>query len=143
MKPAAHRCEVLVVEDDPELRELLTFALTSDGYIVSSVGNGRDALKHLRSTPDTCIIVLDLSLPVMDGRRFRAVQLRDRSLGWIPVVVLSGGPDAATQARELGARSLVKKPVDVDALRRALRHIGCCHARPRADQRSDRRSPNV
>jgi CheY-like chemotaxis protein len=130
---------VLVVEDDAELRELLTFALTAEGYLVSSVGDGRDALKHLRSTPDTCIIVLDLALPVMDGRRFRAAQLRDRSLAWIPVVVLSGGSDAVTQARDLGARSLVKKPVDVDELKRALRHIGCCSARPRGEQRSQAR----
>jgi CheY-like chemotaxis protein len=136
MAGAPHRCAVLIVEDDPELRDLLAFALASDGYAVSGVGDGRDALKHLRSTADTCIIVLDLALPVMDGRRFRAAQLRDRSLAWMPVVLLSGGVEAASQARELGVRSLVRKPVDVDELRRALRHIGCCRTRPRAEQRA-------
>src|SRR5689334_25346132 len=80
--PGQHRCSVLVVEDDPELRELLRVALTGDGYAVSTAANGRDALRHLRSTASTCIIVLDLALPVMDGRQFRAVQLRDRSLAW-------------------------------------------------------------
>lgn len=133
--PGSHRCSVLVVEDDPDLRELLRVALTGDGYTVSAAANGRDALRHLRSTASTCIIVLDLALPVMDGRQFRAAQLRDRSLAWIPVVLLSGDGEAAQYARQLGARSLVRKPVDVDLLRRALRRVGCRLARPRLEQR--------
>ena len=138
--PAQHRCSVLVVEDDPELRELLRVALTGDGYAVSTAANGRDALRHLRSTASTCIIVLDLRLPVMDGRQFRAAQLRDRSLAWIPVVLLSGDGEAGQYARQLGARSLVRKPVDVDLLRRALRRVGCRLARPRSEQRTADRS---
>ncbi|MQA29027.1 MAG: response regulator [Luteitalea sp.] len=134
-RPTNHRCSVLVVEDDAELREVLRVALTTDGYDVWAVVDGRDALRHLRSTADTCIILLDLSLPVMDGRQFRTAQLRDRSLAWVPVVVLSGGIDAARDARELGARSFVRKPLDVDELRRALRHVGCVSARQRVDKR--------
>jgi CheY-like chemotaxis protein len=130
----SHTCSVLVVEDDAELREVLRVALTTEGYDVCVVGNGREALTHLRSTPHTCIIVLDLSLPVMDGRQFRTAQLRDRSLAWIPVVVLSGAVEGSRQARDLGARSFVRKPVDVDELRRALRHVGCS-IKVRSEQR--------
>ena len=83
---------------------------------------------HLRSTADTCIIVLDLTLPEMDGQRFRAAQLRDRSLAWIPVVVLSGSVDGAARARELGARAFVPKPVDLDRLQ-APRSAGSAAAR--------------
>jgi CheY-like chemotaxis protein len=131
MSDGAHRCAVLVVDDDPELQEMVRLALGADGYSVATAANGRDALMHLRSTADTCIIVLDLTLPHMDGPRFRAAQLRDRSLAWIPVVVLSGSVDGAAQARDLGARAFVPKPVDLDRLRAALRRIGCCQARPR------------
>jgi CheY-like chemotaxis protein len=131
-----HRCSVLVIEDDAELREVLRVALTTDQYDVATVANGRDALTHLRTTADTCIIVLDLSLPVMNGRQFRAAQLRDRSLAWIPVVVISGSVDASRDARDIGARSLVRKPLDVDQLRRALHHVGCCVARLRTENRS-------
>jgi CheY-like chemotaxis protein len=67
----------------------------------------------------------------MDGAQFRAAQLRDRSLAWIPVVVLSGSIDGGVRARELGARAFVPKPVDLDRLRAALSRIGCCQARPR------------
>jgi CheY-like chemotaxis protein len=124
-----------VVEDDSELREVLRVALMTEGYEVAMAANGREALQHLRSTADTCMILLDLSLPVMDGRHFRGAQLRDRGLAWIPVVVLSGGVDAARDAQELGAMSFVRKPVDVDGLRQALRHVGCSISQSRPEQR--------
>ena len=122
---------MLLIEDDADVRELVRVALESDGYRVATSTNGREALDYLRSTADVCIILLDLMLPMMDGSRFRSAQLRDRGLAWIPVVVLSGAPDATDQARVIGARSVVPKPIDVDVLRLALRRIGCCRARPR------------
>ena len=127
----SHRCCVLVVDDDADVRDLLRVALRTEGYDVSGVANGRDALNHLRSHADTCIILLDLILPVMDAEHFRTAQLQDRSLAWIPVVVMSGAPDSERCARELGARRLVRKPLDLDEVRDALRLVGCCQARPR------------
>jgi len=127
----AHRCSVLVVDDDAEVRELLRIALEAHGYAVACVDNGRAALNHLRSHALTCVIVLDLLLPVMDGAHFRAAQLHDRSLAWLPVILMSGAPDADRQARELGVRGLVKKPLDLDEVRRALSDVGCCQERPR------------
>ena len=126
-----HRCSVLVVDDDAEVRELLRVALDADGYRVAAVGDGREALHHLRSHAETCIIVLDPTLPVMDGVQFRTAQRRDRSLAWIPLVVMSAATDGHHRARELGARRFVRKPLDVEALREALRSIGCWRARPR------------
>ena len=137
MSDPSHRCTVLVIDDDRDAQEMVRVALTADGYRVATAGNGRDALVHLRSTADTCIIVLDLGLPRMDGALFRAAQLRDRSLAWIPIVVVSGSVDGAARARELGARSFVAKPVDLDRLRAALRRIGCCKAKPRREQRGE------
>jgi CheY-like chemotaxis protein len=137
MPDVAHRCAVLFVDDDQDSQELVRLALNADGYDVATAANGRDALVHLRSTADTCIIVLDLTLPQMDGAHFRAAQLRDRSLAWIPVVVISGTVEGAARARELGARAFIPKPVDLDRLRAALRRIGCCQARPRDRQPPD------
>jgi CheY-like chemotaxis protein len=125
-----HRCGVLVVDDDDDVRELLRVALT-DEYRVAGVPDGREALHYLRSHADTCIILLDLMLPIMDGATFRQAQLRDRSLAWIPVVVMSAAVDADRRAREIGARARVRKPLDLDEVRRTLRMIGCCQARPR------------
>jgi len=134
--PAPHRCGILVVDDDPEIRELLRIVLSADGYIVAGVPNGREALHYLRSHADVCIVILDLMLPEMDGAAFRAAQLHDRSLAWIPVVVMSAAVDADRRSREIGARRFVRKPLDLDQVRHALRLIGCCQARLR--QSSDR-----
>jgi len=128
---APHRCAVLVVDDDAEMRDLLAVALAAEGYRVDAVANGREALHHLRSHAETCVILLDLMLPVMDGPQFRRVQMRDRSLAWIPVVVMSAAADGRRQARGIGARGFVPKPLDLDEVRRALRRIGCCRTRPR------------
>lgn len=128
---APHRCSVLIVDDDAGVRELLTVALRADGYEVACVGDGREALLHLRSHADTCIVLLDLMLPAMDGTHFRTSQLHDRSLAWIPVILMSGAPDAERRAREMAVRRLVRKPLDLDEVKLALSAIGCCQARPR------------
>ncbi len=132
---AGHRCTILIVEDDAELMGVLRVALEADGFNVVEASNGRAALLRLRTTAMTCLIVLDLHLPVMDGRRFRALQLSDRSLAWIPVVVVSSGLEAVNEARELGARAFLRKPVDVDELHAIVRRISCPQARTRPDQR--------
>jgi CheY-like chemotaxis protein len=128
-RAARHRCSVLVVDDDPAVRELLLVTLEADGYEVAAVGNGRDALRHLRSHAETCIIILELALPVMDGVHFRTAQLSDRSLAWIPVVAMSAVVGADRRARDLGARSFVPKPLNLEELRQALRAIRCCRPR--------------
>ena len=99
MSESKHRCAVLIVDDDLDSQEMVRLALDAAGYTVATAANGRDALVHLRSTAVTCIIILDLTLPQMDGAQFRAAQLRDRSLAWIPVVVLSGSVDGAARGR--------------------------------------------
>ncbi|HKB09741.1 MAG TPA: response regulator [Vicinamibacterales bacterium] len=127
---AAHRCGILIIDDDAEIRELLRVALTPDGYMVAGLPDGREALHYLRSHAETCIILLDLLLPVMDGAHFRAAQTRDRALAWIPLVVMSAAVDADRRAKEIGARRLIRKPLDLDEVRQVLRTIGCCQARP-------------
>ncbi len=127
-----HRCGVLIIDDDAEVRELLPVSLATDGYRVATVRDGREALTYLRSHADTCMLLLDLLLPTMDGARFRAAQLRDRSLAWTPVVLMSGGVEAAEKARAFGARGFLRKPLDLDQVRTTLRNVGCYHLHPRA-----------
>jgi CheY-like chemotaxis protein len=124
---------ILIVDDDVELRELLAVALAADGFATATAAHGRDALTHLRSTADTRLILLNLMMPVMDGVEFRAAQLRDRSLAWIPIIVLSGAVDADRIAKRLGAAQFVRKPVDLDRVRDAVR--ATAPAAPRTEQR--------
>ncbi len=122
---ASHDCGVLIVDEDEDIRELLGVALSADGYKVTAVSNGRDALTYLRSSAETCVVLLDLETSTTESARFRAAQLRDRSLAWIPVVLMSGGVDAAENARAFGAGGFLRKPLDLDQVRRTLRQIGC------------------
>jgi CheY-like chemotaxis protein len=116
----ANRCTILIVDDDPDIQEVIRVALTADGYVVESAPTARDAIDFLRSHAETRAIVLDLLLPDMNGAEFRRIQLRDRSLAWIPVIVTSAAVDGDHLAREVEAFAYVRKPLDVDELRRAV-----------------------
>ena len=103
---------VLVVDDDPDIRELLVTALADDGYIAESAQNGRDALDVLERF-DADVVVLDLMMPVMDGWTF-AERMKERRA--IPIVVLSAARDLARHASQLGAADVVTKPFDLETL---------------------------
>ena len=108
---------VLVVDDDPSLRELARNLLTSQGYHVIVAEHGEDAIRRLRECcPD--VIVLDLNMPVMDGWQFRSKQqhLSDKHLAAIPIVLLTAQENAAQHAAALNARAFVSKPFDPVAL---------------------------
>jgi CheY-like chemotaxis protein len=115
----AHRCTILVVDDDSDVQEMIRVAFTADGFTVASAVTARDAIDYLRSHAETCAILLDLMLPDLDGAEFRRIQQQDRSLAWIPVVVTSAGVDGERIAREIGV-DFVGKPLDLDQLRQAI-----------------------
>jgi CheY-like chemotaxis protein len=112
---------VMVVEDDGLIRESIVEALQDHGYVVTSVGNGRDALDALAASPPPDVILLDLMMPVMDGRSFRDEQLRDPALAAIPVVVLSAASDVARAAADMGVAGVLRKPVTLRVLLEELR----------------------
>ncbi|HZY83813.1 MAG TPA: response regulator [Gemmataceae bacterium] len=111
---------VLVVENDRATRQVLATLLRQEGHTVEEARDGREALERLRAGPRPDGIILDLLLPDVGGRRFRAEQLRDRDLRAIPVIVLSGEPGAPREAAEMGAVACLGKPIDFDALLGAL-----------------------
>jgi two-component system, chemotaxis family, chemotaxis protein CheY len=107
---------VLVVDDDPDIRELLFTALEDEGFEVVPAGNGQEALAIIRTfRPD--VIVLDLMMPVMDGWQF-AHELRARDEGDedIPLVLLSAARDLKTHAKALAAADIIEKPFDLSEL---------------------------
>lgn len=118
---------VLIVDDDPDIRDVLDNLLSIYGYRVATAENGADALDKLRRGEDPCLILLDLMMPVMDGIQFREAQLSDPALAAIPVVLVSAGGDLAAKAAAVGAEGLTK-PVDMDVLLKTVNRF-CCTTR--------------
>ncbi len=111
------RTHVLVVEDDRDLRDSLLEVLEEAGYSGVGAEDGRRALDVLQQEaqrPD--LILLDLQMPNMDGPSFRAEQLKIPDLASIPVVVVTADPNAMHQARTLGARAVLRKPLKLPQL---------------------------
>jgi CheY-like chemotaxis protein len=110
---------VLLVEDDPLIRGAMQMVLEWEGYRVAWAANGRQALDLLRTSERPSFILLDLTLPVLDGWRFREGQQRDPALAAIPVVVVS----AADRAACLQASGHVQKPFQPEELLDAIRGV--------------------
>ena len=118
--------KVLVVEDDVSIRQSLVELLGDEGYDVVGAANGLEALSLLQQPgPPPAVIVLDVMMPVMDGRTFRQEQLRNPRLADIPVIVLSAYRDVAGLASELRATEVIRKPLRlVDLLNVVQRACG-------------------
>ena len=101
---------VLVVDDDRDIRDSLIEMLEDHGYPATGAANGAEALEALRTRPRPSLILLDLMMPVMDGRGFREEQLKNPAWADIPVIVISAYGNIEAQAQEL-AVGFVRKPV--------------------------------
>jgi CheY-like chemotaxis protein len=112
---------VLIVEDDPETREMLASLLATEGFHPVAAEDGLEALHLLRTVrrraPDVpCLVLLDLRMPRLSGGEFRRAQLGDPTVASVPVAVMSGATDAEQRAQALGAVATVTKPINVDIL---------------------------
>jgi excisionase family DNA binding protein len=113
--PAGESPVVLIVDDDPRLREYVRVNLEMEGYAVREAGNAEEGLDVLEeASPD--LVLLDVMMPGVDGwEMLRRVQER-HGVGSIPVVMFSGQLDAEREAAERGAQGFVGKPFDLRAL---------------------------
>jgi CheY-like chemotaxis protein len=113
-RPATRRFEtVLVVDDDPAVRNSVKWLLESEGYQVVTAPNGRRAINLLLRGLRPCLILLDLMMPGTDGWTFRRLQLGDARFADIPVVVYSG---RGNQGVELPGVVQLAKPADAEVL---------------------------
>ena len=112
---AAHR--IFVVDDEEMIRDSVVEFLDENGYDAVGAAHGRDALDKLTASgPRPCLILLDLMMPVMDGRSFREEQLQTPELASIPVVLFSAYRDVAKTAGELNAAGHLAKPLNLTTL---------------------------
>jgi CheY-like chemotaxis protein len=112
---------ILVVDDDRDIRDSLVELLSEHGYPALGAGNGVEALELLRtSASPPSLILLDLMMPMMDGREFRERQLENPAWSAIPVIVISAYSDVDRQARALALEHL-RKPLAMRSLIDAVR----------------------
>jgi excisionase family DNA binding protein len=108
---------VLVVDDDPSVRELVRLNLELEGYLVKEAGGAEEGLAAVEDEPPD-LILLDVMMPHVDGwEMLRRIQER-HGAGSIPIVMFSGKVDerAAHEATERGATGFVGKPFDPQQL---------------------------
>ena len=109
----SERARILVVDDDPAIRLICTTWLTLEGYDVIEAANGQDALA-LALTARPQVVLLDLSMPVLDGFGLAAALRADERTRELPLVVLTGetGPRVTQSVFEMGATGFFTKPFD-------------------------------
>ena len=117
---------VLIVEDDPDVREMLAALLVTEGFHAVAAEDGLEALHLLRAVRHRapqipCLILLDLMMPRLSGNEFRRAQLGDPTVAAVPVAVMSGAVDIEQRAQSLGAVATLSKPIDCEMLLAVVR----------------------
>jgi CheY-like chemotaxis protein len=109
----------LAVNVTEESRQVLMQILELEGFKAVGASNGVEAMDYLHSSELPCLIILDLLMPVMNGRQFRAALLQVADLAKIPVIVVSALDSSAVS--DLEVVRAFRKPLDIDALVRIVR----------------------
>jgi len=107
---------VLVVDDDEAIRETIKEVLQEQGFSVATARNGAEALAWLRASTAPALILLDLSMPMMDGQTFRQEQRKDPLLAPIPVIAISAAAGLAEKVRPMQIDGYLRKPMALDDL---------------------------
>ncbi len=115
---------VLIVEDEPDIRDLVLFHLRRDGYQASSAGSGEEALRQVRQAPPD-LVLLDLMLPSMGGLEVCRRLRQDAATAALPIVMLTAKGDEVDRVLglELGADDYVVKPFSPKELLARVRAV--------------------
>lgn len=132
MPKCRQQLSILVVDDNPADRELMRRGLRDRGVAVDLVSNGEEALSLLgvgdtggpdREPPD--LILLDLNMPIVDGKQFLREYRGTATGGRVPIVVFTSSDNVAdiVESYDAGATSYVVKPVDLEPFRATLESV--------------------
>ena len=116
--PPARAATVLIVEDDPALRDLYQKILKLEGYAVIAAEDGVEALRYVETEPVDAV-VLDLMMPRLDGRSVKRGFNENASMRNVPVILVTGHVAPDIDPDEFSC--VLHKPVSVEALVKAVR----------------------
>jgi CheY-like chemotaxis protein len=116
---------VLVADDDPVIRRLLSSAVTSEGYIAVTVDDGRAAFRMLQSDADFTAALFDMRMPGLNGIDLIRHMRTEKRLQRIPVMLITAENDLKVMSESFaaGAVAFLSKPLTVDKLQNALRML--------------------
>src|SRR5215510_4556802 len=102
---------ILIIEDDPEIQEMLEYAFAQEGWQLFQAGTGEEGLEYLRKEGADCVI-LDIMLPGMDGFKTLKKIRSDESFRSLPIIMCTarGEETDIVAGLELGADDYVIKP---------------------------------
>ena len=117
---------ILIIDDDPQFRQMLVTMLQADNHRVSQAGDGEEGLRQVaQSSPD--LIITDILMPKVDGIEF-VMELKRQNKA-IPVIAVSGGRRSITaefnldSAALMGVNETLPKPFSRDDLRRSIKKV--------------------
>ena len=113
---------LLIVDDDPDICEVLTELLTAEGYAVDCASDGVEALAALVSAPPDAVF-LDVNMPIMDGYEFLRRRDADPRLAKIPIIIM-GASALRPEATSGLCISVLPKPIDFVTLLARLALLG-------------------
>ena len=113
---------ILVIEDQEDIRLAIQLFLESEGFLVRTAENGRDALEIVEKLGVPDLILLDMKMPVMNGWEF-SKRFTERYGRSSPIVVMTAAADAESRAAEVHAEGWLGKPFDLSELEGKVREL--------------------
>ena len=111
------QCRILLIDDNEELLDTLAALLGARGFTTIMARNGLEALELLENSPHPAVILLDLNMPVMDGREFLVRKAEIPKIAAIPVIISTASPEQAPMNLPI-----LRKPFELPKLIQAVNH---------------------
>ncbi len=105
---------ILVVDDDPAIRQIVSEVLVEEGFAVTTAADGLQAIRRSADQPPA-LVILDMTLPLMNGYEVAAA-LRAAHGRALPILTITADGGAAAKAHRVGAFAYLRKPFDLDDL---------------------------
>ena len=113
--------DILLIDDEPDLRECIAELLEGEGYTVKQAENGKTGLEILKSGHTPKVIVLDYMMPIMDGKTFCEHTVKDNHISTIPIILLTAAnvPPETTESMKVAVQ--LEKPINIDKFLAAVK----------------------
>jgi CheY-like chemotaxis protein len=108
--------KILIIEDDPDIRDTMAQILDEEGYRTFTASSGLDALQQLQDGLRPHLILLDLMMPIMDGWQFREEQEKNPAIAAIPVVLISAAGQIGRDVPRITRGTYIRKPISFEVL---------------------------